>query len=94
MPKNGSLFFTIFQTFMASAGSATEDPATTTSVSELPEVAEPNERVGGYMYILGCGDGSFYTGSTTDLHLRLEQHRNGEGAQHTKARLPVKLLYY
>ena len=93
VPKNGSLFFTIFQTFMASAGSATnptapaigasagaipepveraatETPITTTSVSELPEVAEPNERAGGCMYILGCGDDSFYTGSTTDLLLR------------------------
>ncbi|MFH1006546.1 MAG: DEAD/DEAH box helicase family protein [Candidatus Latescibacterota bacterium] len=99
VPTNGSLFFTIFQTFMASAGSATGDLATgdlatTTSVSDLPEVAEPDEKSGGYMYILGCSDDSFYTGSTTDLHLRLEQHRIGEGAQHTKARLPVKLLYY
>ena len=94
VPKNGSLFFTIFQTFMASAGSATDDSATTTSVAELPEVTEPNDKAGGYMYILGCNDGSFYTGSTTDLHLRLEQHRSGEGAQHTGARLPVKLLYY
>ena len=109
VPKNGSLFFTIFQTFMASAGSATSPtvPATSTSTSsattpghtaselvEQPEIAEPNERAGGYMYILGCGDDSFYTGSTTDLHLRLDQHRSGEGAQHTRARPPVKLLYY
>jgi type I site-specific restriction endonuclease len=103
VPKNGSLFFTIFQTFMASASSATGASAGSASASsatgasaglELPEVAEPNERYGGYMYILSCGDGSFYTGSTTDLHRRLEQHRSGEGAQHTKARLPVKLIYY
>jgi len=98
VPKNGSLFFTIFQTFMASAGSATEKGAIPEPVegaaSELPEVAEPTEKASGYMYILGCGDGSFYTGSTTNLHLRLEQHRSGEGAQHTKARLPIKLLYY
>ena len=46
------------------------------------------------MYILGCGDGSFYTGSTTDLRLRLQQHKSGEGARHTSARLPVRLLYY
>lgn len=111
VPKNGSLFFTIFQTFMASAGSATSAaaPATDAStgsatvtatshavseIAELPEITEPNERAGGYMYILGCGDDSFYTGSTIDLLLRLDQHRNGEGAQHTRARLPVKLLYY
>ena len=34
----------------------------------------------GYMYILECADGSYYTGSTTDLELRLQQHQSGEGA--------------
>ena len=48
----------------------------------------------GYMYILLCADGSYYAGSTTDLERRLEQHQNGEGANHTKKRLPVSLLYY
>ena len=48
----------------------------------------------GFMYILLCADGSYYTGSTTDLERRLEQHQNGEGANHTKKRLPVSLLYY
>ena len=47
----------------------------------------------GYMYILECSDGSYYTGSTNDLDLRLKQHQGGEGANHTKKRLPVKLLY-
>ncbi len=46
------------------------------------------------MYILECCDGSYYTGSTTHLELRLQQHQNGEGANHTRKRLPVKLLYY
>jgi putative endonuclease len=48
----------------------------------------------GYMYILKCSDGSYYTGSTTNLELRLQQHQNGEGANHTKKRLPVELVYY
>lgn len=48
----------------------------------------------GYMYILECADGSYYTGSTTNLELRLAQHQNGEGANHTKKRLPVRLVYY
>ena len=48
----------------------------------------------GYMYILKCSDGSYYTGSTTNLELRLQQHQNGEGANHTKKRLPVQLVYY
>ena len=46
------------------------------------------------MYILKCADGSCYTGSTTDLELRLAQHQAGEGANHTRKRLPVKLVYY
>lgn len=48
----------------------------------------------GYVYILRCADGSYYTGSTTDLERRLAQHQAGEGANHTKKRLPVELVYY
>ncbi len=48
----------------------------------------------GFMYILKCADDSYYTGSTKNLEYRLQQHNNGEGANHTKKRLPVKLVYY
>jgi len=48
----------------------------------------------GYMYILKCADGSYYTGSTVDLERRVLQHQNGEGANHTKKHLPVELVYY
>ena len=48
----------------------------------------------GYMYILLCSNGSYYTGSTNNLELRLTQHQNGEGANHTKKHLPVTLVYY
>ena len=48
----------------------------------------------GYMYILLCDDGSYYTGSTNNLELRLQQHFAGEGANHTKKHPPVELLYY
>ncbi|MEH1947942.1 MAG: GIY-YIG nuclease family protein [Nostoc sp.] len=46
-----------------------------------------------YMYILECADGSYYTGSTTDLERRLWQHQQGEGANHTAKQLPVKLVF-
>ena len=46
------------------------------------------------MYILLCNDGSYYTGSTSNLHKRIKQHFAGEGANHTKKHPPVKLLYY
>lgn len=48
----------------------------------------------GYMYILECADKSYYTGSTKNLELRVLQHQNGEGANHTKKRLPIKLVYF
>ncbi len=48
----------------------------------------------GYMYILKCADNSYYTGSTKDLLRRLKQHQSGQGANHTKKRLPVELVYF
>ena len=47
----------------------------------------------GYVYILECSDGTYYTGSTKDLERRIQQHQAGEGARYTKRRLPVKLIY-
>lgn len=38
----------------------------------------------GFMYILECSDGSYYTGSTRNLKIRLSQHQAGEGAILTK----------
>ena len=46
------------------------------------------------MYILECVDGSYYTGSTKNLELRFAQHQEGKGANHTKKRLPVELVYF
>ena len=48
----------------------------------------------GYVYILKCSDGSYYTGSTNNLYLRISQHKAGQGANYTKKHLPIKLLYY
>lgn len=48
----------------------------------------------GYMYILECADGTYYTGSTRHLEERIRQHRCGLGANHTRKRLPVKLVYF
>ncbi|MDT0538873.1 GIY-YIG nuclease family protein [Croceitalea sp. P059] len=47
----------------------------------------------GYTYILECSDGTYYTGSTKYLELRIRQHQEGKGANHTKKRLPVHLVY-
>lgn len=47
-----------------------------------------------YTYILQCGDGSFYTGYTTDLAHRVAVHQAGRGGRYTRSRLPVKLVYH
>ena len=49
-----------------------------------------------YVYILRCGDGSYYSGYTTDLESRVAEH-NGlskkPGAKYTRSRRPVTLVY-
>ena len=46
-----------------------------------------------WVYILRCADGSFYTGSTVDLKRRVAEHNEGLGANFTRKRLPVVLVY-
>jgi putative endonuclease len=48
----------------------------------------------GYMYILECADGTYYTGSTRDLEKRFWEHENGLGANYTRKKYPVKLVYF
>lgn len=46
-----------------------------------------------FLYILECADKTLYTGITTDVQRRFEQHENGQGAKYTKGRAPLKILY-
>jgi putative endonuclease len=48
----------------------------------------------GYAYILRCADGSYYVGSTRSLPLRVEQHNAGVVDSYTRARRPVKLVWW
>lgn len=50
--------------------------------------------MGNYTYIVECSDHTLYTGWTTDLAKRLNAHNSGTGAKYTRARRPVKLVYY
>lgn len=47
-----------------------------------------------FIYIVECADRSLYVGSTRNLERRLEEHQFGVGAECTKRRLPVRLLYF
>ena len=46
-----------------------------------------------YVYILRCADGSYYTGHTDDLTIRLAAHRIGTFRGYTYSRRPVRLVF-
>ncbi len=47
-----------------------------------------------YLYILECADKTLYTGITTNLNRRVEEHNSSKsGAKYTRARRPVTLVY-
>lgn len=46
-----------------------------------------------HVYLLLCNDGTFYVGSTSNLDARLWMHQQGRGAEYTKDRLPVTLVW-
>jgi putative endonuclease len=45
------------------------------------------------LYILRCGDGSFYTGVTTDIERRFREHEKGRASRYTRTHRPVVLVY-
>ena len=47
-----------------------------------------------YVYMVQCSDNTLYTGITTDLKRRIEEHNfSNKGAKYTKARRPITLVY-
>ena len=46
-----------------------------------------------YLYVLRCGDGTLYTGITTDVQARFSQHQAGKGAKYTRGRGPLAVVY-
>ena len=57
------------------------------SISDLSAFLE-------FVYLLRCNDNSLYCGWSSDLSKRVKVHNTGKGAKYTKARLPVKLVYF
>ncbi|MCP3890903.1 MAG: GIY-YIG nuclease family protein [Desulfobulbaceae bacterium] len=53
------------------------------------------ERTSWFVYIIRCSDDSLYTGITTDLCRRMNEHNfTTKGARYTRARRPVQLVYF
>lgn len=47
-----------------------------------------------FVYILKCNDDTLYTGITTEIARRVEEHNtSAKGAKYTKIRRPVSLVY-
>ncbi|MBB6451511.1 tRNA1(Val) A37 N6-methylase TrmN6/predicted GIY-YIG superfamily endonuclease [Geomicrobium halophilum] len=46
-----------------------------------------------YVYMLECGDGSYYTGYTTEPYARLHKHKEGIAAKYTRGRGPFSLIH-
>ena len=47
-----------------------------------------------FVYILRCADYSLYTGITTDIERRIEEHNSSDrGAKYTRGRRPVSVVY-
>jgi len=46
-----------------------------------------------WVYIVECADKSYYTGSTIDLERRLWEHNEGIGANFTRKKRPVRLVF-
>ena len=45
------------------------------------------------VYILKCGDGTYYTGISNDVDKRLQKHQKGFGAKYTRGRSPLTMVY-
>jgi len=47
-----------------------------------------------YCYLARCNDNSLYCGYCKDINEREETHNEGKGAKYTRARLPIKIVYF
>lgn len=48
-----------------------------------------------FVYMVCCADATLYTGITTDLGKRIQQHNSSRGgAKYTRGRRPVSLVYF
>ncbi len=46
-----------------------------------------------WVYILKCSDGSYYTGSTSNIEKRVSEHQQGSILGYTNKRRPVELVF-
>ena len=57
-----------------------------------PPGAHPVAPGGWWLYLLECGDGSWYAGISNDVDARVQAHATGKGARYTRGRGPFTLI--
>lgn len=46
-----------------------------------------------FLYLVRCNDGSLYTGISTDVQRRFNDHQQNRGARRLRGRGPLQLVY-
>jgi len=46
-----------------------------------------------FVYLIECSDGSLYTGITTDIKRRFNEHKDKDGGHYTSAKEVVRVAY-
>jgi len=46
-----------------------------------------------FVYIIECVDSTLYTGITTDVKRRFEEHKSGRGGHYTGAKKAMRVVY-
>jgi putative endonuclease len=73
-----------------------DKPGRINSVENAFPIASPEAALKvWFVYILRCADDTLYTGVSTDVVRRVEEHNAGAplGARYTRSRRPVQLLF-
>ena len=47
-----------------------------------------------FVYLLECSDRTYYCGYTNNLEKRIKAHNSKKGSKYTRARIPVKIVYF
>lgn len=58
----------------------------------MPNPSVPDDGPIWHLYLIECIDGSYYTGITTDVERRFEQHKQGVAARYTRSHKPLHVL--
>ncbi|ATX82249.1 putative endonuclease [Mariprofundus ferrinatatus] len=53
----------------------------------------PESEGGWFLYLVRCSGGQLYTGITTDVDRRFEEHCSGKGAKFLRGKGPLQLVF-